>query len=624
MANDGLITSFLGQGLAADRNPAPTIHPDAVAFWFSTDTDELSYWVEGAWIEDILTGGGGGGSLADGDYGDIVVSGSGTVLTVDTAAISLAKMANMATASLIYRKTAGSGVPEVNSLATLKTDLGLTGTNGGDQTITLTGNVTGTGTGSFATTIANSAVTLAMQANMATASVVYRKTAGAGAPEVNTLATLKTDLGLTGTNGGDQTITLTGDVTGSGTGSFAATIANSAVTLAKQANMATASVVYRKTAGSGAPEVQTLATLKTDLGLTGTNSGNQTSIVGITGSLAEFNTALTGADFASGGGTATGTNTGDQTSIVGITGSLSDFNTALTGDDFASGGGTATGTNTGDQTITLTGDVTGSGTGSFAATIGATKVTLAKIANAAANSKLLGSGDAGSGASYVELTVGSGLTMTGTTLSASGSYTDEQAQDAIGAMIDSSLTYVDATPLLQRAALTGDVTASAGSNATTIANSAVTLAKMADVATASVFYRKTAGTGAPEVNTLATLKTDLGLTGTNGGDQTITLTGDVTGSGTGSFAATIANDAVTYAKIQNVSATDRLLGRSTAGSGDVEEIVCTAAGRALIDDAAASNQRTTLGLGTAALLNITVSTSAPGSPATGDLWVDTN
>lgn len=49
-------------------------------------------------------------------------------------------------------------------------------------------------------------VTLAMQANMATASVVYRKTAAAGAPEVNTLATLKTDLGLTGTNSGDQTV----------------------------------------------------------------------------------------------------------------------------------------------------------------------------------------------------------------------------------------------------------------------------------------------------------------------------------------------------------------------------------------------------------------------------------
>jgi hypothetical protein len=34
---------------------------------------------------------------------------------------------------------------------------------------------------------------------------------------------------------------------------------------------------------------------------------------------------------------------------------------------------------------------------------------------------------------------------------------------------------------------------------------------------------------------------------------------------------TIDNDAVTYAKIQNVTSA-RILGRSTAGSGDVEEI----------------------------------------------------
>ena len=60
--------------------------------------------------------------------------------------------------------------------------------------------------------------------------------------------------------------------------------------------------------------------------------------------------------------------------------------------------------------------------------------------------------------------------------------------------------------------------------------------------------------------------------------------------------AAISGNAVTYAKLQDVSATDRLLGRSSVGSGIVEEIVCTAAGRALIDDASASDQRTTLGL----------------------------
>lgn len=92
------------------------------------------------------------------------------------------------------------------------------------------------------------------------------------------------------------------------------------------------------------------------------------------------------------------------------------------------------------------------------------------------------------------------------------------------------------------------------------------------------------------------LATLANTSGTNTGDQTIQLTGDVTGSGAGTFAATIANDAVTYAKMQNVSATDKLLGRATAGSGDVEEIACTAAGRAILDDADAAAQRTTLGL----------------------------
>lgn len=82
-----------------------------------------------------------------------------------------------------------------------------------------------------------------------------------------------------------------GDVTVSASGATW-TIDNSAVTLAKQADMATASLVYRKTAGSGAPEVNTLATLKTDLGLTGTNSGDQTTIVGITGTKAQFDTAV--------------------------------------------------------------------------------------------------------------------------------------------------------------------------------------------------------------------------------------------------------------------------------------------------------------------------------------------
>lgn len=61
--------------------------------------------------------------------------------------------------------------------------------------------------------------------------------------------------------------------------------------------------------------------------------------------------------------------------------------------------------------------------------------------------------------------------------------------------------------------------------------------------------------------------------GTGGGSSITALTGDVTATGPGSATATIANDAVTYAKIQNVSAASRLLGRGSAsGAGDVQEI----------------------------------------------------
>jgi hypothetical protein len=56
------------------------------------------------------------------------------------------------------------------------------------------------------------------------------------------------------------------------------------------------------------------------------------------------------------------------------------------------------------------------------------------------------------------------------------------------------------------------------------------------------------------------------LSGSNTGDQTITLTGDVTGTGTGSFAATIANNAVTYAKMQAASAVARLIGSNASGT----------------------------------------------------------
>ena len=78
-----------------------------------------------------------------------------------------------------------------------------------------------------------------------------------------------------------------------------------------------------------------------------------------------------------------------------------------------------------------------------------------------------------------------------------------------------------------------------------------------------------------------------------------------TGEVTGSSALTITADAVTYDKMQDVTVTDRILGRQTAGAGTVEEIICTAAGRAILDDADAAAQRTTLNVDVAGTDNST-------------------
>lgn len=89
-----------------------------------------------------------------------------------------------------------------------------------------------------------------------------------------------------------------------------------------------------------------------------------------------------------------------------------------------------------------------------------------------------------------------------------------------------------------------------------------------------------------------------------------------------------------------VSATDKLLGRSTAGAGAVEEIACTAAGRALLDDADTTAQAKTLGTdkviaqtavavpltgstSETTLATITVPASAMGANGRVEIYIDT-
>lgn len=70
-------------------------------------------------------GAGGGATLADGAYGDVTVSGTGSVITINNASVTLAKLANVATGTILGRTTAGTGSPEALTPAQARTVLGL-------------------------------------------------------------------------------------------------------------------------------------------------------------------------------------------------------------------------------------------------------------------------------------------------------------------------------------------------------------------------------------------------------------------------------------------------------------------------------------------------------------------
>jgi hypothetical protein len=127
-----------------------------------------------------------------------------------------------------------------------------------------------------------------------------------------------------------------------------------------------------------------------------------------------------------------------------------------------------------------------------------------------------------------------------------------------------------------------------------IENLAITTGKLVDgaVTTAKV---TPLSSGAYADSSIITAKiNDAAITAAKIATNAVTASAVLDGAIT---ASKVATSAISYDKLQNTTTTDVVLGRSSAGGGIVQEIAVTAAGRALIDDATAAAQRTTLGLG---------------------------
>lgn len=491
--------------------------------------------------------------------GDVTAGpGSGSqAATIANGVVTLAKFQNIATASFLGRATAGTGSPEVLSVASAKTLLNLAGSNTGD-------------------------VTLAGENYLSLASQVLT------ANPVNLSGS-----NATGTLAAGRFPALTGDVTTSA-GSLATSIANSAVTLAKIANIADQTILGNNSGGAAAPIALTASQTKTVLALNNVENTALSTWPGTT-NITTLGTVSTG--------TWNATAIADGKIASALTGKT--YNgltlTALATGFSVAGGttsktltvpldATVSGTNTGDQTITLTGNVTGSGTGSFATTIAAAAVTNSMLAGSIAANKLVGTDIATVGT----ITTG---TWNGTTIAVANGgtgqtgFTDGQlliGSTAGSTLVPATLTAGSGVSIVNGG---GTITVSAtgsggtvtsitagtglsggtitGSGTIAIASTGVSATSYGDASHVATFAvnaqgQLTSASNVPiaiantAVSGLGTLSTQNGTfsgtsSGTNTGDQTITLTGDVTGSGTGSFAATIANGAVSNAKLANSS-----------------------------------------------------------------------
>lgn len=300
--------------------------------------------------------------------------------------------------------------------------------------------------------------------------------------------------------------------------------------------------------------------------------------------------------------------TADSTTATGLkwaavtgTGTVTSVS-VVSANGFAGSVATATTTPAITLSTTITGLLKGNGTAISAAVSGTDYAPATSGTSILKGNGSGGFSNASAGTDYeVPLTFSTGLTRSVNTITVNttqniaklsnlttNGFVKTSAGD--GTLSIDTSTYITGN---QTITLSGDITGSGTTGITTAiaagvivdadinASAAITLSKLAALTASRVLVSDGSGVISASSVTSTTLgyldatssiQTQLNAKQATGNYITA-LTGDVTASGPGSVSATIANDAVTYAKMQNVSAASKLLGRGSAGgAGDVEEI----------------------------------------------------
>ena len=489
--------------------------------------------------------------------GDVTLAKTGAVTIADDA-VTTAKLANITQGSILV-----GGASDAPTVYDAKADGQILVGDGTDiASVAVSGDVTLAKTG--AVTIADDAVTTAKLANITQGSILV-----GGASDAPTVYDAKTEGQILVGDGTDiASVAVSGDVTLAKTG--AVTIADDAVTTAKLADITQGSILV-----GGASDAPTVYDAKTE-GQILVGDGTDIASVAVSGDVTLAKTgAVTIADDA-----VTTAKLADITQGSILVGGASDAPTVY---DAKTEGQILVGDGTDIASVAVSGDVTLAKTG--AVTIADDAVTTAKLADITQGSILVGgASDAptvydaktegqilvGDGTDIASVAVSGDVTLakTGAVTIADDAVTTAKLADItqgsilVGGASDAPTVYDaktegqilvgDGTDIAS-VAVSGDVTL-AKTGAVTIADDAVTTAKLADITQGSILVG-----GASDAPTVYDAKTEGQILVGDGTDiASVAVSGDVTLAKTG--AVTIADDAVTTAKLADITQGSILVG----------------------------------------------------------------